>query len=376
VADNHTIPPQRATDGPPRNPLELGRTGWAGVLARVRVKLVRDRVSMAAGSLAFHGFFALFPAVIALLGLVTLLHLGTGDVHRVVRGIDKALPAGAASVFTAAVEAAAKRSKGSSFAVVAGIVVALWSAGGGMAALQQALDMAYEVPVDRSFLSRRLVGLPLMLATLVLGGTGATLVIFGASIGSALESHSPVHGPAYVAVWTALRWVATVLAISALFSFFYYAGPNRSRPRWQWVSAGGLVSTGVFLLASLGFSFYATEFGSYGRTYGSFAGVAVLIFWLYLTGFAVLLGGELNAEVEREAAAQRGHPGAIASARAVLASASRPVRPLVAERRRPPPGPGEEEDGGPATGGGGEDEPALTDSTPPQEPGTGPGPGV
>jgi membrane protein len=338
-ADGHTIPPQRAVSGHPRNPLQLGQAGWASALARLRVKLVRDRVSIAAGSLAFHGFFALFPAVIAVLGVVTLLHLGTGDVHRVVRGIDKALPAGAAGVFAAAVEAAAKRSKGSAFAVVAGVAVAVWSASGGMAALQQALDMAYEVPVDRSFIGRRLVGLPLMVCTVVLGGLGAVLIIFGASIGSAIESHSPVQGAAYGAVWDAVRWVATVLLISALFSSFYYAGPNRERPRWQWVSAGGLVSTCVFLLASLGFSFYATEFGSYGRTYGSFAGVAVLIFWLYLTGFAVLLGGELNAEVEREAAAQRGHPGALASAQAVLTGAARPSRPAPAAAPRPPAGP-------------------------------------
>jgi membrane protein len=291
----------------PTNPSDIGMAGWKATLKRTSQKIVRDRVSMSAGSLAYHWFLALFPAVIAILGFLALIRASPHFVTRITHAVEKGLPPGVGTVFTGAVKAATTRESGSAVAVVIGVSVAVWSASGGMSALQQALDVAYEVPVDRKFLARRIYSIPLMAATLVLGGIGAALVILGAPIGSGIEGHVPLHGVAFSVMWTIVRWSVTLIVITGLFSIFYFLGPNRESPRWEWVSVGGAFATVIFLAASLGFSFYVTRFGSYGKTYGTFAGVAILIFWLYLTGLAVLVGGELNAQLEHQAEAEGGH---------------------------------------------------------------------
>ena len=160
-------------------------------------------------------------------------------------------------------------------------------------------------------MTKRLDSLALVLATAELGGISTALIVFGAPLGEALRDNLP-FGSAFVVLWTLIRWVGGIAALTILFATYYYVAPYRETPKWVWVSPGGVLAAIIWLVASLGFSFYVANFGgSYAETYGSLGGVVVLLLWLYLSAIAVVMGGELNAELERQSAVQAGqvpHP--------------------------------------------------------------------
>lgn len=274
------VPPPRSGTSPD-SPLELDQSDWKATAKRTLKEIKDDRVPLISAGMAFYFFLSIFPALIAFIGIMGLVNIDTGGV---VDAIQRNLPGGSGAVLVDAVRSAENPSDGASLtAALVGIATALWSASSGMAALQQGLDVAYDIPEDRKFIAKRGVALLLIVLTGVLGGVPSPFFTFGDG-----------------AVWSALAWVLTAVALMLLFAAFYYLGPNRKERSWRWVSAGGIVGALLWVAASLAFGFYASNFGSYSKTYGPLAGVIILIFWLYLSSLAVLVGGELNAELERQ----------------------------------------------------------------------------
>jgi membrane protein len=258
-----------------------------------------DRVNVAAGAFAYRWFLSIFPTIIALLGVASLVTLPPSVVVSLIHGVTKALPAGAADVFTKAIAHSKVRVRGDLVATILASLVAIWSAVSGMVIVEAGLDMAYGLPRDRSFLMKRYVALQLLVGGIILGGGASALAVFGAQLGTTIKNSLPISGVAFGFAWTVARWVVALGLINLLFRLLYYLAPNRPRPKWRWTSLGALLATCLWAMVSLAFSLYTSDFSSYERTYGAFAGVAILIFWLYLTGFAVLVGGEVDAAVER-----------------------------------------------------------------------------
>jgi membrane protein len=299
------VPPQPGQGPEPTSPVDLEGSDWKQTVKRTLRSFQANRGTMSAAALGFYWFLAIFPAMIAAVGFLGLVQMSPSFLPAVEDGVSTLLPGSAAEVLIEAIGNAQRGSAGASlFVALLGLGVALWSASSGMVGLQEAMDVAYGVPESRGFVKKRAVALLLVAATGVLGGIACALLVFGDPIGDLIRETLPV-GDLFLVLWNVARWVGTLLALTTLFALFYCLGPNRENPSWKWVSPGGALATVIWILASLAFSFYVSSFGSYGETYGSLAGVIVLVLWLYLTGLAVVLGATLNAELERQAEARR-----------------------------------------------------------------------
>jgi membrane protein len=302
--EEEAIPPQTGEGPGPDSPLELPAPDWKASVKRAVKEFKEDRGTLTAAGMAFYWFLSIFPAMVAFVGLLGLVNASQGAIDSITDVVRSALPGDAATVLVEAIQD--RESDGSVLAALIGVALALWSASSGCVGMQMGLDVAYDVHDDRKFVKKRLVAFQLMLALLMLGGAATALIVFGAPLGEALRDNLP-FGSAFVVLWTILRWVGGIAALTGLFATIYYLSPNRDTPRWVWVSPGGILAAAIWLAASVGFSVYVSSFGKYAETYGgSLAGVVVLLLWLYLTALAVVLGGELNAELERQSAARKG----------------------------------------------------------------------
>ncbi len=280
--DESPISSQHKGQPGPDTPLELPPPDWKETVKRTAKEIKTDRVPLIAAGMAYYFFLAIFPAVIAFMGILGLAEI---DTKEIVEEIRQNLPGGSGELLVEAIEGSEKASESQALsATFIGIGLALWSASSGFVALQKGLNVAYDVPEDRKFIGARAAALGLLVATGLLGGVPSPFFVFGET-----------------APFLVIGWVLTVIAVMFLFSIFYYLGPKREKPSWHWVSTGGVVGAIIWIASSVGFGLYAGDASRYAKTYGSIGAVIALLFWLFLTSISILVGGELNAELERQA---------------------------------------------------------------------------
>ncbi|MPZ88479.1 MAG: YihY family inner membrane protein [Nitriliruptorales bacterium] len=274
-------------------PGDIPRPDWKDIGLRVKGQMKEDNVSLMAAGVAFYAMLAIFPALIAALTIYSLV-ADPAQVERQVTELTQPLPDDAASLMTGALTGAANAATGGlTIGLIVSLAAALWTASGGMNGLIGGINAAYDKRESRGFAKLR--GLALLLT---LGAILAGLIAIGliAVLPALLGTIGLREVTAAVLRWA--RWPLLAALVMAGLAVVYRYAPDREKPQMRWVSPGAAIATVLWLIGSGLFSLYVTNFGSYEATYGALAGVIVLLLWLFLSSFVVLLGAEVNNEIE------------------------------------------------------------------------------
>ena len=278
-------------------PTQIPAQGWKQIVKRSLKENKDDNVPLLAAGVAFYLFLALFPAIIAAVSLYGIV-ADKDTLEAQVNSLTNTLPRESAQLIADQMRSIVSKDESAlGLSAVISILGALFAASGGVANLMKAINLAYDEEETRGFLKLRATAL-----LLTLGG----IVFFAVAVG--LVAVLPVVlqavnlGAAGTLAVNIGRWVALVVFMIGALAVMYRYGPDRDNPQFKWVGLGSLVATVLWVIGSIGFSLYVTNFGKYGETYGALAGVVVLMLWLFLTSFIVLFGAEINSETEHQTA--------------------------------------------------------------------------
>jgi membrane protein len=285
----------RAIDQQPEGPAHMSKAIFGGLgiqelAARVWREANDDKVWGSAAELAYYFLFALFPMLIFLTNLVGFLpEIQTN----ILSGLARVLPPEAVALVEKTLRDVTANSSGGLLSF--GIIGTLWSASGGVVSLMDSLNIAYDVREGRSFWKQRLISVGLTVSLCLLIILGTMLIMFGDKF-SLWLSRTLGLGASFKLLWQMFDYLLGLGLILLGLELFYYFGPN-VKQKWRWLSAGGVFAVGAIILGSLLFSVYLRYAPSYSATYGSLGAVIVLMWWLYIFGLVLLLGGEINAEI-------------------------------------------------------------------------------
>ncbi|TDC59268.1 YihY/virulence factor BrkB family protein [Micromonospora sp. KC207] len=288
---------------------QLSWPTWRGVLLRSGRNFVKDNCADWAAALTYYGVLALFPSAIVVVALVGLVSDGERTVDTV---IDLAREVGAGSVvgndgFVSAVRGVVDQQSGTKALLSFGLLGALWSASGFIGAFTRASNAIYGVQEGRPVWKLRPLQIGLAAVTLVLLAVVATGLIVSGPVTDAVGELVGAGGLART-VWGVAKWPVLAMVMMVLLSLLFWIAPNVRQPRFRWLTPGGAVALVSWALASFAFGLYVANFGSYDVTYGSLGAVIAFLVWLYLSNSALMLGVQINAELQRGRALQAGEP--------------------------------------------------------------------
>jgi membrane protein len=278
-------------------PHQIPARGWWDILMRLKDEISKDNLSILAAGVGFYSLLAIFPALAAAVSIYGLV-LDPHDVQRQLSMVIGLIPEESRAIITDQLSAITSQPRQSlGFSVLFALGFALWSASAAVKTLMTGLNVVYDEPERRGFIAFNATALILTLGGIVFGLIALSLIAALPAVVKFVGLPRGTETAMLLARWPLLA-IAVMFALAVLYRF----GASREKPRWAWVSWGAVLATVLWLAVSAAFSFYVSNFGSYNETYGTLGAVIILLMWFYLTGYVVLVGGELNAEMEHQTA--------------------------------------------------------------------------
>ena len=298
--------PDPKSEEKPSSPKDLDKRSWIYVARKTLREFSDDQCTDQAAGLTYYAVLALFPALLALFSLLGVVGQAPKAV-KTITGIMKPLVSSKTlDTFTPVLQDLA-RSQGAGLALVIGLAGALWSASGYVGAFGRAMNRIYEIDEGRPFWKLRPLMLVITLGAVLLSALVLVMLIVSGPLAQSIGNHIGL-GSTAVTVWNIAKWPVIAFVVMMVVALLYYATPNVKQPKFRWISVGAAFAIVIWVLASVAFAFYVANFSSYNKTYGSLAGVIVTLLWLWITNLALLLGAEIDSELERGRELQAGLP--------------------------------------------------------------------
>lgn len=289
----------------PDSPGDVTKPGWKYTVKKTLREFNRDQCTDLAAALTYYAVFALAPAALALVSLLGVFGNGQQIVDNVMKlATDMGAPDDAIESIQPIITNLSQQ-QGAGLSLALGLLLALWSASGYVNAFGRAMNRMYEIDEGRPFWKLRPVMLLTTLALLVIVALILVALVVSGGVAEAVGNAIGLSDVT-VTVWNIAKWPVVVGLVVVLVALLYYATPNVRQPKMRWISVGSVVAIVVWVVATVGFAFYVTNFGKYEATYGALAGVILFLLWLWITNNALLFGAELDAELERTRELQAG----------------------------------------------------------------------
>jgi membrane protein len=285
------------------------KTGLGATLKRTLTEFQEDNLSDWAAALTYYGLLALFPALIAMVSLIGIFGDPKTTTTKLTEIITEIGPSSGAETFEGPIKSITENQSAAGFAFIFGLAAALWSASGYVGAFTRASNIIYETPEGRPFWKLRPLQIAVTLAMIIMMALLAVGLVLTGPVVEAVANPVGLSSTA-VDVWNIAKWPVMAAIFILMVDVLYYTTPNVKLRGFKWVTPGAILSIVVWAIASALFAFYVSNFSSYDKTYGTLAGLVVLLLWFWITNLAILFGHQMNAERERSEEIKEGQPRA------------------------------------------------------------------